>query len=277
MYEYEEDEAKQNQNPPPARHSYGSCGSCETLTTTSETSPTTVCTHNKVNNNKARGDPQTEIRQSAVGSRQCSQCSEWCRQIRLQFVTLTQHKKSVHPPKTKEGGWDAKESPVLWLYKSGIWYLVAGIINLTREMPGKLAHKSDGLKSIGWKGKRPNDGPGGMVQSNQNQYKQKGKGNYTSLLAHAHILFCSLTLSHSISFFCSLCDQLIYQSQWKTRPSGIKRQWRSIHKLLINCQLTIVLGSQSLLPPEAAAVALDISWCCCILWSAGKGKTFDFY
>lgn len=187
--------------------------------------------------------------------------------------------KSQSIPQKRERGWDAKESPVLWLYKSGIWYLVAGIINLTREMPGKLAHKSDGLKSIGWKGKRPNDGPGGMVQSNQNQYKEKGKGNYTSLLAHAHILFCSLTrsLSHSISFFCSLCDQLIYQSQWKTRPSGIKRQWRSIHKLLINCQLTIVLGSQSLLPPEAAAVALDISWCCCILWSAGKGKTFDFY
>lgn len=136
--------------------------------------------------------------------------------------------------------------------ESGIWYLVAGIINLTREMPGKLAHKSDGLKSIGWKGKRPNDGPGGMVQSNQNQYKQKGKGNYTSLLAHAHILSCSLTCALSLSLFCfrSLCDQLIYQSQWKTRPSGIKRQWRSIHKLLINCQLTIVLGSQS--PPSGS-------------------------
>lgn len=146
MYEYEEDEAKQNQNPPPARHSYGSCGSCETLTTTSETSPTTVCTHNKVNNNKARGDPQTEIRQSAVVSAPSARSDAAKYDYNLLHLHST---KSQSIPQKRERGWDAKESPVLWLYKSGIWYLVAGIINLTREMPGKLAHKSDGLKSIG--------------------------------------------------------------------------------------------------------------------------------
>lgn len=107
-----------------------------------------MCAHNKVNNNKARGDPQTEIRQSTVGGVGIRVGVMPPNTITICY-TYTAQKVSPSPENKNVRGWDAKESPALWLYKSGIRYLVAGIINLTREMPGKLAHKSDGLKSIG--------------------------------------------------------------------------------------------------------------------------------
>lgn len=171
-----------------------------------------MCAHNKVNNNKARGDPQTEIRQSTV---------DVVGVMPPNTITIcyTYTAQKVSPsPENK----NAKESPALWLYKSGIRYLVAGIINLTREMPGKLAHKSDGLQ-IDWvKGKATQRRPRGDG-SLQSKSIQGGEGN-ESLGTRSHLFLFSYSLSLPLSFLRSLCDQLIYQSQWKTRPSGIKRQ-----------------------------------------------------
>lgn len=136
MYDYEADEAKQNQNPPPppARHSYGSCGSCEELWLRLQRLLRLLCVPiTKLIIIKQGATPRQRFEVGVMPPNTITIC-----------YTYTAQKVSPSPESK-----NAKESPALWLYKSGIRYLVAGIINLTREMPGKLAHKSDGLKSIG--------------------------------------------------------------------------------------------------------------------------------